>query len=36
MKFRIDKRRRMPHQVAFWELSNFVKLLVGGIVGMLF
>ena len=31
MKFRIDKRRRMPHQVAFWELPNFAKLLVGGV-----
>ena len=30
MKFRIDKRRMLPHQVAFWELPNFVKLLVGG------
>jgi len=30
MKFRIDKRRMLPHQVAFLELPNFVKLLVGG------
>ena len=21
----------MPHQVAFWELPNFAKLLVGGV-----
>ena len=30
MRFRINKRRMLPHQVAFWELPNFVKLLVGG------
>ena len=29
MKFRIDKRRMLAHQVAFLELPNFVKLLVG-------
>ena len=30
MKFVIDRRRMLPHQRAFWELPNFVKLLVGG------
>ena len=29
MKFRIDKRRMLAHQVAFWELPNFVKLRDG-------
>ncbi len=30
MRFVIDKGRMLPHQRAFWELPNFVKLLVGG------
>ena len=30
VEFRFDKRRMLAHQVAFWELPNFVKLLVGG------
>ena len=30
MRFAIDKGRMLPHQRAFWELPNFVKLLVGG------
>jgi len=29
-RFAIDRRRMLPHQRAFWELPNFVKLLVGG------
>lgn len=28
--FGINKTRMLPHQRAFWELPNFVKLLVGG------
>ncbi|NHQ60568.1 hypothetical protein G9409_08205 [Chlorobium sp. BLA1] len=30
MKFVIDKRRMLQHQREFWELPNFIKLLVGG------
>lgn len=30
MRFVIDRRRMLPHQRAFWELPNFLKLLVGG------
>jgi len=30
MRFQIDKRRMLPHQREFWELPNYVKLLVGG------
>ena len=29
-RFAIDKGRMLAHQRAFWELPNFVKLLVGG------
>jgi len=29
-RFAIDKGRMLPHQRTFWELPNFVKLLVGG------
>ena len=29
-RFAIDKGRMLPHQRAFLELPNFVKLLVGG------
>ena len=29
-RFAIDKGRMLPHQRAFWELPNFVKLLLGG------
>ena len=29
MRFRINKRRMLPHQVAFWKLQDFLKLLVG-------
>ena len=28
--FCVDKGRMLPHQRAFWELPNFVKLLIGG------
>ncbi len=30
MRFVIDRRRMLPHQRAFWELPNFLKVLVGG------
>ena len=30
-RFVIDRGRMLPHQRAFWELPNFVKLLVGGV-----
>ena len=30
MKFFLDKRRMLPPQRAWWELPNFIKLLVGG------
>ena len=30
MKFFFDKRRMLPPQRAWWELPNFIKLLVGG------
>ncbi|MEI7748226.1 MAG: phage terminase large subunit [Chlorobiaceae bacterium] len=29
-RFGVDKGRMLPHQRAFWELPNFVKLLIGG------
>ncbi len=29
-RFVIDRGRMLAHQRAFWELPNFVKLLVGG------
>ncbi|MEI6758761.1 MAG: hypothetical protein WCK85_12995 [Chlorobium sp.] len=32
MRFAIDKGRMLPHQRAFWELPNFVKLRLAGAV----
>ncbi|KAA6230583.1 hypothetical protein FP507_09965 [Chlorobium phaeovibrioides] len=30
MQFQIDKQKMLPHQREFWELPNYIKLLVGG------
>ena len=30
MRFCINKERMLPHQRAFWELPNFIKLMIGG------
>jgi hypothetical protein len=30
MRYAINKERMLPHQRAFWELPNFIKLMIGG------
>lgn len=30
MRFAINKERMLPHQRKFWELPNFIKLMIGG------
>jgi len=30
MKIKIDSAKFLPHQLAWWQLPNFIKLLVGG------